>query len=171
MKCVRIIPLSAKPQDNQININKIMFELEHNNDITYIPQLCKGMDPYKFMLTYDYNENGVGVASPSFGVRVVEGSEDIKETESRINCAMRDLLAKGNRSFVNISRVSEFIYIILFEYKSGQFPIVRIRNSIYDCNNSSVYLSRALQDWEENEGMVPYFFINIDSEHIMYLCR
>ena len=170
MKCVKIIPISSNPFDNQILINRAMFEIENNNKVHFIPELCKGIDPYKFMLTYDYDPDGVGVASPTFGVRVIEGSEDMQETEDRLNCAIRDLVLSRNKSFINISRVSEFIYIIFFEYKAGSFPIIRIRNSIYDCGNSSTYLSRTLQDLEEKDGIVPYDCFNIDPEHIMYLC-
>lgn len=171
MKRVSIIPISKVPKKTQCIINNAIFNLENNYSVKFIPDLCKGLDSNKYMLTYDYDPDGVGVANPSLGVEVVEGSENMEETERRINEAIENLVITKNKSFVNITRVSEFIYIILFEYKSGHFPTIRIRASIKDCSTSSDYLSRELEEWEDEEDIIPFDCFTIDNDYIMYLCN
>lgn len=169
-KRVQVIPLSNKALDTQLIINRAIYDIEHNYDVRFIHNLCIALDSYKFMLTYDYDPDGTGVASPSIGVVAVNGSEDMSKTEHQLNCAIQDLILSGDKQFLNIFKVGN-IYIILFEYRAGGFPIIRIKNSINDPTCSSMYLTKELQDMEEEDGLFPYQSIKIDNDYIMYLCH
>lgn len=169
-KVVRFIPISQKARDTQMLINTSLFEIEKKSKVQFVPELCKATDPYKFMTVYTETPFTVGSSSPSIGVKVVEGSQDIEETEGILCAVFEELRNSDNRNFVNISQAGDFLYIILFEYKEGTFPIPKIVPIPSDPFNASIYLTNELNDLEENLGVVPVDSMQLNNGNMLLLC-
>ena len=169
-KVVRFIPISQKARDTQMLINTSLFEIEKKSKVQFVPELCKATDPYKFMTVYTETPFTVGSSSPSIGVKVVEGSQDIEETEEILCTVFEELRNSDNRNFVNISQAGDFLYIILFEYKEGTFPIPKIVPIPSDPFNASIYLTNELNDLEENLGVVPVDSMQLNNGNMLLFC-
>lgn len=169
-KVVKFIPISQKARDTQMLINTSLFEIEKKSKVQFVPELCKATDPYKFMTVYTETPFTVGSSSPSIGVKVVEGSQDIEETEELLYMTFEQLRNSDNKNFVNISQAGDFLYIILFEYKEGTFPVPKIVPIPSDPFNASTYLTDELDSLEEDLGVVPVDSIQLNNGNMLLLC-
>lgn len=169
LKC-RFIPLSKNPKDTEIIVNDNIFVIEHNSKCEYNVSMCKPTDDNKFMLVYD-EEVGPGVASPSIGIRCVKTSENYVETEALINDALIEMSEEGDKSFVSIWHPVDNYYIILFEYKAGTFPFVKINPVGVVPSNASYFISKQFEIMKEESNLIPYANFMVDKDHMMFLCE
>lgn len=162
MKRSIFIPMS---KDNTIKtertINKILSEYQA------MPDLCTATDPYKYMVVYDDTISHDNMI-PDLGVRIVKGSEDFNKTEKKLNKVMEELRLDDNKAFISICNPSDFIYIILYQYKAGYFPIISIVPIIGDLRSAQKYLDKKFEEYDELE-LDLCDHIKLDDNHLMFL--
>ena len=94
-------------------------------------------------------------------------------TEKIINDTLAEMETDEDepKSFISISRPSEFMYIILFEYKAGTNPRVKIINNPADPYIGSRRMNTLFEtlDNDDTWGLEPYDSFMIDKENLMIL--
>ncbi len=170
MKYVKYVKISQDCLKTQHIINDEIQKIAYSSNVTFLTDLCKASDPYKYMLVYE-KKLGLGTVNPTIGVKVVKGSENMQETEDRINSVFEYLRNRSDLNFISISHPSEFMYIILFEYVSGSFPVAKIIPVIGDAFNASISITDFLQELDEDEsfGLEPYDSFNINKDNMLML--
>lgn len=170
---VKMLPISYDPEKAELELNDMIYEIEHNHNIIVHEDLCGVVDPCKFMLAFQENTNGSGSPTPSYGVLVIEGSSDYNETEKRINNVFYDMMnnSENPTSFINISRASEFMYVVFIK-RGGtvSYPIVKIQTIAKDLIPAGHFIGKNIDKWKEDEGIIAYDKLMIDENHIMFLC-
>lgn len=170
MKQVFFIPMPVKQEDIEKEINKAITKLEHDFKLEWYTELIKAPDASKYMLVFE-QEEGAGSASPTIGVKVVQGSQNKITTERMLNEIFLEMETDEDKNFISLCHPSEFIYIILFEYKAGVFPRVKIIPNPADPKAGSRKASMFLQrldddpDWE----LQPYDSFMLDKDSMMIL--
>lgn len=170
MKQVFYIPMSANVVDIEKEINYAITKLEHDFKLEWLTELIKAPDASKYMLVFEKSE-GAGSATPSIGVRVIQGSQDMLKTEEIINNALKELELDEDKDFISICNPAEFVYIILYENKGGEFPRVKIIPNPADPKAASRKMSMFLQqldddpDWE----LQPYDSFMLNKNHNMMI--
>ena len=173
MKQVYYIPISSNEKDTEDKINEAIRMIESRDKVDWIVELCKSTDASKYMLVGEKSDStSVVPASTSIGVKVIQGSQDKAKTEQIINKTLLNMELDGDKSFVSISHPYEFMYIILFEYKAGEFPRVKIIPNPADPYMGSRKVSTLLQNLEEDPewiGMEPYDSFMLDEDNMVIL--
>ena len=169
MKQVYLIPMSLNEKDNENKINEAIQKIGKDSSITWLANLIKSLDEDKYMLVAE-KEEGEGTLTPEIGVKVIRGSQDMLKTEKIINKTLLELELE-EKSFISISRPSEFMYIILFEYKAGKNPRVKIVKNPADPYIGSRNLSMILQNLDNDDewGLQPYDNFMIDDDNMIIL--
>ena len=170
MKQVYLIPMSRYEDENEKVINDAIYRIGKDSSVTWLADLIKALDDSKYMLVADKEET-TGSETPEIGVRVIRGSQNMLKTEEIINEELKKM-DEDNKSFISICHPSEFMYIILFEYKSGEFPRVKIIPNPADPYMGSRKVSTLLQNLEEDQewiGMEPYDSFMLDEDNIVIL--
>ena len=121
IEVVKMLPISSDPKKAEFELNSMIYNIQHNHDITVHEDLCGAIDPYKFIFAFQENKDGSGDPTSSYGVLVIETAADYQETERRINDALDSM-----RSPVSI-----------FE-------------PIYNDGGDTIYLSDQLEDKSDN---------------------
>jgi uncharacterized ubiquitin-like protein YukD len=173
IEVVKMLTISSDPVKAEHELNDMIFTIQKNHDIEVHENLCGVIDPYKFMFAFKEDVNGSGDVTPSYGVLVIEGSSDYNETEKRINDVFYDMMnnTENPTSFINITRASEFMYIVFIKLGGNRsYPIVKIKTIARDPIPAGKYIERSLSKWQEDEGVFPYDKFMIDENHIMFLC-
>ena len=170
MKLVSYVPCSKKALLTEQKINEYISHFERNGVCTWLTNLIKVVDSEKYMLVLD-REDGAGSQSPAIGVRVIETSEDTSKTEEIINDTFREMELDEDKNFVSISRLSEFIYIILYENKAGTFPRAKIFKNPIDPLAGSTSMSFTLQTLDDDDqwDLQPFDSFMIDKENMIML--
>lgn len=156
---VYYVPMSAREKHIEDDINNAIKKLEDAYHPTLVWNVngCIAPDNNKFMLIYSLGESE---DSDSIGVRVIKGSQNMKTTQNLLNETLKELAEDEEepKEFVNIFHPSEFIYIILYKLKAGNFPRVKIVPNPVSSSQGSVittYILSTLEakeldsDWEE----------------------
>ena len=155
MKQVYLIPMSRYEDENEKVINDAIYRIGKDSSVTWLADLIKALDDSKYMLVADKEET-TGSETPEIGVRVIRGSQNMLKTEEIINEELKKM-DEDNKSFISICHPSEFMYIILFEYKAGTNPRVKIVP-----NPADAYIgSRKLTDFFERLDEDEYNEINL----------
>lgn len=170
MKQVFYIPMPIKESDIEKEINNAISKLEYDFKLEWLVDLIKAPDASKFMLVFE-KEDGAGSATPSIGVRVIQGSQNKITTEKMLNDTLLELESDEDKSFISLCHPSEFVYIILFEYKAGDFPRVKIIPNPADPKAGSRKASAFLQalDDDENWDLQPYDSFMLDKDNMIIL--
>lgn len=170
MKQVFYVPMSANTVDNEKEINFAITKLEHDFKLEWLTDLIKATDANKYMLVYEKSE-GSGSASPSIGVKVIQGSQDMVKTEKIINDAMLEMEMDEDKNFLSICNPAEFMYIILYENKAGEFPRVKIINNPSDTKAASRRISMFLQQLDDDPdwGLQPFDSFMLNKNHNMMI--
>lgn len=170
MKRVYYVALSSFAEDTETSINEIIAKLEHDYKLEWLTELFISPDASKYMLAFEQSE-GAGSATPSIGVKVVQGSQSMLETEKILNETLLELDSDGDKDFISISHPSEFLYIILYENKAGSFPRVKITPNPSDPKSGSVKMSNFFQflDDDEEWDLQPYECIMLDRNNMLIL--
>lgn len=175
MKRVYFIPMSANEKDTENKINEAIEMIETKDNIEWITELCKATDESKYMLVGEQSEiasTGEPVpVSRSIGVKVVQGSQDKTKTEKLINDTLLEMELDGDKTFLSICHPAEFMYIILYECKSGKFPRIKIITNPADPYIGSRSVSSFLQVLDEdlNWDLQPYDSFMLDKNNIIIL--
>lgn len=171
MKETTFVKLSQDHKETQKLINSAIFNIDTTMNVSFLPNLCKVTDPYKYMLVYEH-KLGLASVAPSVGVKVVKCSSDMKKTNDQLNEVMSILRNKGNLNFLNISQQDEYTYIILYEYKAGGFPYIKIVPIIEDSYNAKYFIDNVFEDMYEDEmfDLEPFdsFMINKNNMIILF---
>lgn len=171
MKQVYFIPLSSRERHIEDDINNAIANLEKTYKLEWLPELFIAPDSDKFMLVYD-KEAGAGSASPSLGVKVVQGSQNKLTTEKILNDTMLQLETDEDKNFISLYHPAEFVYIILYENKAGTFPRIKIVPNPPDPKSGNIKLSMFLQAMAEDEewkDLQPYESFMLDKNNMVLL--
>jgi hypothetical protein len=170
MKQVFYVPMSANTTDNEKEINFAITKLEHDFKLEWLTDLIKATDANKYMLVYEKSE-GSGSASPSIGVKVIQGSQDMVKTEKIINDALLEMELDEDKNFLSICNPAEFMYIILYENKSGNLPRVKIINNPSDVKAASRRISMFLQQLDDDPEwkLEPFDSFMLNKNHNMMI--
>lgn len=169
MKQVYLIPMSLNEKDNEDKINEAILKIGKDSSVNWLTNLIKSLDADKYMLVAE-KEDSEGTLTPQIGVKVIRGSQNMATTEKIINDTLLEL-ELDEKSFISISRPSEYMYIILFEYKAGKNPRVKIIKNPADAFIGSRNISTILQNLDEDEewGLQPYDSFMIDKDNMIML--
>lgn len=173
IEVVKMLPISSDPSKAECMLNQMIYDLQHNYDITIHEDLCGAVDPYKFMIAYQENVGGTGDATASYGVLVIEGAADYCETEKRINDSFLAMMADEDKttSFINITHPSEYMYIAFYKIGgTATWPVVKIKTIASDPIQAGHYMGRSIETWRDDESLMPYDKVLIDENHILFLC-
>lgn len=170
MKQVFYIPISSNAEDTEFKINEAITKISKDFSIEWLINLCKSTDNNKYMLVGE-KEDGTGVATPEIGVKVITSSQDMRKTEDIINNTLLEMELDEDKNFISICRPSEFIYIILYEYKAGSFPRVKIIPNPADPYIGSRRISMLLNilDDDPEWKLQPYDSFMIDKDNMIIL--
>lgn len=172
MKQVFLVPISLDEKTTEDRINEAIYMIGKNNSVTWLANLIKSLDDSKYMLAVEKEET-TGTETPEIGVKVIRGSQDMIITEKIINDTLAEMETDEDepKSFISISRPSEFMYIILFEYKAGTNPRVKIINNPADPYIGSRRMNTLFEtlDNDDTWGLEPYDSFMIDKENLMIL--
>lgn len=172
MKQVFLIPMSLNEKTTEDKINEAIYMIGKDSSITWLTNLIKPLDDSKYMLIGE-KEEGSGTATPVIGVKVIRGSQNMRQTEKIINDALAEMDedTESPKSFISISHPSEFMYIILFSYGAGNVPRVKIMPNPADPMKGSRQLSAIFQNLDENDdwGLSPYDSFMLDENNIIVL--
>jgi len=170
MKQVYYVPMSSREKHIEDDINKAISTLERAYNLEWLTNLIKAPDDSKFMLIFE-REDGTGSSTPSIGVKVIQGSQNKITTEDMINNTMKQLELDGDKSFISLLHPAEFVYIILFEYKSGKFPRIKIVPNPTDPKQGSKQLSMLLNILDEDEewDLQPFDSFMLDKTSMIIL--
>lgn len=169
MKQVFLIPMSLNEKDNEDRINEAIYKIGKDNSVTWLADLIKALDSDKYMLIAD-KEDVKGTETPEIGVKVIRGSQNMSKTEQIINDTLKEMEFE-EKSFISLSHPAEHMYIILFEYKAGTNPRVKIVNNPADPYIGSRTLSTILQTLDEDDswGLEPYDSFMLDKDNMIIL--
>lgn len=169
MKQVYLIPMSRNEKDNERTINEAIYKIGKDSSVTWLGDLIKALDDSKYMLVAE-KENATGTETPEIGVRVIRGSQNMVKTEEIINEELKQM-ELDEKSFISICRPSEYTYIILFEYKAGTNPRVKIIPNPADPYAGSRKLSAFFEmlDKDDNWGLEPYDSFMLDDKNMIIL--
>ena len=173
IEVVKMLPISSDPKRAEFELNSMIYNIQHNHDITVHEDLCGAIDSYKFIFAFQENKDGSGDPTSSYGVLVIETAADYQETERRINDALDSMRndSENVTSFISIARASEFMYIVFYKIGgTASYPVVKIKTVASDPNPAGHYIEQSFETWKEDEGLFPYDKIMIDKNHIMFLC-
>lgn len=170
MKLVNYVPCSKEALRTEQKINENIAFFERSGVCTWLTNLIKPVDSEKYMLVLE-KEEGAGSQFPSIGVRVIETSENISKTEDMINDTFKEMELDEDKNFVSIARLSEFIYIILYENEAGIFPRAKIIKNPVDPYSGSTQMSFMLQELDDDEtwDLQPFDSFMIDKENMLML--
>lgn len=170
MKRVYYVSLSSKPEDIETGINDAIAKIEHDYTLDWLTDLFIAPDASKFQLVFEQSGT-VGTDEPSIGVKVVAGSQNMHTTEELLNEAFLELSAGEDKGFLNIFHPSEFVYIILYENKAGEFPRVKITPNPAEPKIGGVRMSNFFQflDDDEEWDLQPYECIMLDKNNMLIL--
>lgn len=171
MKIVYYVPISPKAHITESNINDIISKIERAYQVEWIVELIKSVDATKYMLVGE-KLDGPGTLSPSIGVKVIEVSQDKTKTEEMINNTFKEMELDEDKNFLSISHPSEFVYIILYENKAGDFPRVKIIPNPADPlagSQNATFFFQALDEDEEWNGLQPFDSFMMDKESMIVL--
>lgn len=172
-KKVILVPLSLdKPDLIENDINKAIYDLNKQYAVTWYIALTKAVDANKYMIVTDIDEDSTGTVSPDIGVKVVIGSSDMSMTESIINQTLLEMSVDEchPKSFISISRASDFVYIILYENKENNgFPRVKIIGNPAEPGVGSGWMSAKLEEQDNDWDLQLYDSVVLDDNYIMML--
>jgi hypothetical protein len=170
MKLVCYVPCSKDALLTEEKINNHIAHFELHGVCTWLTNLIKPVDSEKYMLVLE-REDGAGTLSPAIGVRVIETSENTSKTEDMINDTFKEMELDEDKNFISIARLSEFIYIILYENKAGTFPRAKIFKNHVDPHAGSTDMSFTLQTLDDDDqwGLQPFDSFMIDKENMLML--
>ena len=174
MKQVFLIPMSLDEKTTQDRINEAIYMIGKNNSVTWLANLIKSLDDSKYMLAVEKEET-TGTETPEIGVKVIRGSQDMTITEKIINDTLAEMETDEDepKSFISISRPSEFMYIILFEYKAGTNPRVKIVPNPADAYIGSRKLTDFFERLDEDDSwdLEPYDSFMLDDKNLSILFK
>lgn len=172
MKQVFLISMSLDEKTTEDKINEAIYMIGKNTSVTWLTELIKPLDDSKYMLVAEKEETK-GTETPTIGVKVIRGSQDMLKTEKIINDTLTEMETDEDepKSFISISHPSEFMYIILFEYKAGTNPRVKIVPNPVDPMSGSRKLSALLERLDEDDewGLQPYDSFMLDENNLIIL--
>ena len=170
MKETKFVKLSKDPKETQKIINDAILAIDTSINAAFLLDLCKPLDSYTYLLVY---EHSLGLAStmPSIGVKVFQVSENANKAEAQINEHMAMLRNRGDLNFISINQLDPLTYVILYEYRSGLFPYIKIFPFIRDPLSAKACLDKELQELDDDEqfGLQPYDMFMINSENMLVL--
>jgi len=171
MKQVYLIPMSRYEDENEKVINDAIYRIGKDSSVTWLADLIKALDDSKYMLVADKEETA-GSETPEIGVRVIRGSQNMLKTEEIINEELKEM-DEDNKSFISICHPSEFMYIILFEYKAGTNPRVKIVPNPADAYIGSRKLTDFFERLDEDDswGLEPYDSFMLDDKNLIILFK
>lgn len=171
MKQVYLIPMSRYEDENEKVINDAIYRIGKDSSVTWLADLIKALDDSKYMLVADKEET-VGSETPEIGVRVIRGSQNMLKTEEIINEELKKM-DEDNKSFISICHPSEFMYIILFEYKAGTNPRVKIVPNPADAYIGSRKLTDFFERLDEDDSwdLEPYDSFMLDDKNLIILFK
>ena len=171
MKQVYLIPMSRYEDENEKVINDAIYRIGKDSSVTWLADLIKALDDSKYMLVADKEET-TGSETPEIGVRVIRGSQNMLKTEEIINEELKKM-DEDNKSFISICHPSEFMYIILFEYKAGTNPRVKIVPNPADAYIGSRKLTDFFERLDEDDswGLEPYDSFMLDDKNLIILFK
>lgn len=171
MKQVYYVPISTNAKDTENKINETISKISEAFKVEWFTNLCKATDANKYMLFAEKDPDSTGTATPDIGVKVITGSQNIHKTEAIINDTFTEMELDEDKNFISICHPSEFIYIILYENKSGTFPRVKLIHNPADPHAGSRRVSMMLQalDDDTDWGLEPYDSFMIDKDNMIIL--
>lgn len=171
MKQVYLIPMSRYEDENEKVINDAIYRIGKDSSVTWLADLIKALDDSKYMLVADKEET-VGSETPEIGVRVIRGSQNMLKTEEIINEELKKM-DEDSKSFISICHPSEFMYIILFEYKAGTNPRVKIVPNPADAYIGSRKLTDFFKRLDEDDSwdLEPYDSFMLDDKNLIILFK
>lgn len=171
MKQVYLIPMSRYEDENEKVINDAIYRIGKDSSVTWLADLIKALDDSKYMLVADKEET-VGSETPEIGVRVIRGSQNMLKTEEIINEELKKM-DEDSKSFISICHPSEFMYIILFEYKAGTNPRVKIVPNPADAYIGSRKLTDFFERLDEDDSwdLEPYDSFMLDDKNLIILFK
>ena len=89
-----------------------------------------------------------------------------------INNTFKEMELDEDKNFLSISHPSEFVYIILYENKAGDFPRVKIIPNPADPlvgSQNATFFFQALDEDEEWNGLQPFDSFMMDKESMIVL--
>ena len=171
MKQVYLIPMSSYEDENEKVINDAIYRIGKDSSVTWLADLIKALDDSKYMLVADKEET-TGSETPEIGVRVIRGSQNMLKTEEIINEELKEM-DEDNKSFISICHPSEFMYIILFEYKAGTNPRIKIVPNPADAYIGSRKLTDFFERLDEDDSwdLEPYDSFMLDDKNLIILFK
>lgn len=171
MKQVYLIPMSRYEDENEKVINDAIYRIGKDSSVTWLTDLIKALDDSKYMLVADKEET-TGSETPEIGVRVIRGSQNMLKTEEIINEELKEM-DEDSKSFISICHPSEFMYIILFEYKAGTNPRVKIVPNPADAYIGSRKLTDFFERLDEDDSwdLEPYDSFMLDDKNLIILFK
>lgn len=171
MKQVYLISMSRYEDENEKVINDAIYRIGKDSSVTWLADLIKALDDSKYMLVADKEET-TGSETPEIGVRVIRGSQNMLKTEDIINEELKKM-DEDSKSFISICHPSEFMYIILFEYKAGTNPRVKIVPNPADAYIGSRKLTDFFERLDEDDswGLEPYDSFMLDDKNLIILFK
>lgn len=171
MKQVYLIPMSRNEKDNETKINEAIYKIGKDSSVTWLADLIKALDDGKYMLIAE-KEDSAGSETPEIGVRVIRGSQSMIKTEEIINEELKQM-ELDEKSFISICRPSEYMYIILFEYKAGTNPRIKIVPNPADPYSGSNLLTSIFDrlDNDKDWGLEPYDSFMLDDKNMIILFK
>ena len=171
MKKVFLVEMSTDEMDNELLINRFIYDIGRRNTVTWLTNLIHPLNADKYMLVAEVDKvTSDTVLTPEIGVKIVRGSQDMSETEDILNEAL-DELKMSDRTFLSISNPIEYMYILLYENASTDLHThVHVLPKPVDCYSGSRYLSNRLQHIEkDNDGELQPYDIVMLKEHMLML--
>ena len=171
MKQVYLIPMSRYEDENEKVINDAIYRIGKDSSVTWLADLIKALDDSKYMLVADKEETS-GSETLEIGVRVIRGSQNMLKTEEIINEELKKM-DEDSKSFISICHPSEFMYIILFEYKAGTNPRVKIVPNPADAYIGSRKLTDFFERLDEDDSwdLEPYDSFMLDDKNLIILFK
>ena len=171
MKQVYLIPMSRYEDENEKVINDAIYRIGKDSSVTWLADLIKALDDSKYMLVADKEET-TGSETPEIGVRVIRGSQNMLKTEEITNDGLKKM-DDARKSFISICHPSEFMYIILFEYKAGTNPRVKIVPNPADAYIGSRKLTDFFERLDEDDSwdLEPYDSFMLDDKNLIILFK
>ena len=171
MKQVYLIPMSRYEDENEKVINDAIYRIGKDSSVTWLADLIKALDDSKYMLVADKEETS-GSETLEIGVRVIRGSQNMLKTEEIINEELKEM-DEDSKSFISICHPSEFMYIILFEYKAGTNPRVKIVPNPADAYIGSRKLTDFFERLDEDDSwdLEPYDSFMLDDKNLIILFK
>ena len=91
MKKVYLLKLSTEEEKTEMIINQFIEGISRNTVINWLTNLIRPLDSNKFMLVGEVEGASDEPTTPGIGVKVVRGSQNMKETEKILNSALMEM--------------------------------------------------------------------------------